>query len=296
MKLPPSTIVLAFCAALTAQQTPPAPAPRLLARHYTEGEKLVYHMTGINESWRYEAQATGEAKKDDKGIFFEEFAWSKLISNGAPYPLPQASADFRQVLSLDSRKLPGPPKLAGLDLKLIGPVTDLLTFYSDVWLAATIGNLAKPGDHRYMPYGTPSSWADGSRVIVAQDSIDFDMTLQSLDQAAKTATLLVRHVPPPKPKIKLSAPWMQIPVADTPNNWVEVDHVGDKYVAAIGQETFDVQIKVSLAGGKILSGTIENPVKTIERDCKDEALTSCGDPRPRQIMRHIEISLASAAN
>ncbi|MGO4883836.1 MAG: hypothetical protein ACLP59_23895 [Bryobacteraceae bacterium] len=282
--------LLAIGGALCAQPTPP-PTPRVLARHYTEGEKLVYRMKGVNEDWRYEALASGVVKKDAKGVFIEDFAWSNLISNGAPYHLPQASLDFRQVLSLDPRKLPGLPKLAGLDLKLIGPVTDLLTFYSDAWLAGAVGNLSKPGDHRYQAYGTPNSWADGSRVVLGEDAIDFDITLQSVDDAAKLAILLVRHVSPPKPKVKLPAPWMQAPVADVPNNWVQVERDGAKYIAAVGLETFDVQVRVSLADGKILGGTIQNPVKVIERDCKDEALAYCGDPRHRQIMRRIEISL-----
>ena len=33
----------------------------------------------------------------------------------------------------------------------------------------------------------PSSWADGTRVLVGEDAIDFDMTLKSMDAAAKTA-------------------------------------------------------------------------------------------------------------
>jgi hypothetical protein len=86
---------------------------------------------------------------------------------------------------------------------------------------------------------------------------------------------------------------MEAPVGDLPNNWVEVVRDGEKYVASVGQETFTVNISVSLVDGKILDGTIENPVNSVERDCKDEALTNCGDPRPRHIMRRIEISLVT---
>ena len=64
-----------------------------------------------------------------------------------------------------------------------------------------------------------------------------------------------------------------------------------KYLAAVGKETFDVEIKLSLADGKILSATIDNPVQTIERECEDAALTKCGDPRPHPIRRQIELTL-----
>jgi len=54
----------------------------------------------------------------------------------------------------------------------------------------------------------------------------------------------------------------------------------EKYLAAVGKETFDVEIRLSLADGMILSGTLDNPVETIKRECEDAALTKCGDPRP----------------
>lgn len=283
---------LAVCSGLCAQPT--SPPPRLLTRHYQEGETLTYHMKAVNDGRRYEVDASAVVKKDEKGVFIEEFAWSNLAFDGKPVTLPPGSAEFRQPLSLDPRKLPGVPHLAGVHPGLIGPITDLLTFYADVWLAAQAGNLRQAGDHKYQAYGTPSSWADGNRVLLGEDSIDFDITLKSLDDAHKTATLLVRHVPPQKSKVKLPAPWMQEPVAGIANNWVEVARDGGKYIAAAGQETFDVQIVVSLVDGKILSGTIENPVKALERTCKDEALTDCGDPHRREIMRRIEIALEPA--
>ena len=52
-----------------------------------------------------------------------------------------------------------------------------------------------------------------------------------------------------------------------------------------------VLITVSLADGKILSATMDNPVKTIFRTCKDEALTQCDAPKPHLIVRKVEIEL-----
>jgi hypothetical protein len=52
-----------------------------------------------------------------------------------------------------------------------------------------------------------------------------------------------------------------------------------------------VEIKVSTADGKILSATMDNPVKTIERTCEDAALTKCGDAKPHDILRKIDITL-----
>jgi hypothetical protein len=263
----------------------------LLTRRYQEGESLTYRMKATNEKWRYEIQAVGVVTRDSAGKYVEEYAWSNLISDGAAATLPAASVQFRQVLSLDPDKPPSIPNLSAVDPKLIGPITDLLTFYADLWLAIRAGQLNHAGDHLYQKHGTPASWADGSYVVLGEDSIDFDITLTGVDQSTKVATLLIRHVPPEQPQVRLPVAWMHEPVAGGQNNWVEVTARDGKFVAAIGRETFDVRMEVSLVDGKILYGAIENPVNTQERDCRDAALTSCGDPRPRQILRKIEIRL-----
>lgn len=276
-----------------AQSTNPStPTPTPLTRHYTEGEKLTYHMKGNNDGWTYEAEANAVVKKNANGHFVEEYAWSDFMSN-APMSLSSASLSFRQTLSLDPAIQPAVPDLSQVQPFLIGPITDLLTFYSDLWLAIRQSALTHAGDHAYVKFGGPSSWADGHYVLLGEDSIDFDLTLKELNATTQVATLLVRHVPPPQPKVKLPAPWMQTPVADTPNNWIDVKskNAAGKYVAQVGKETFDVEIKTSLKDGKILSATMDNIVQTRQRECSDAAFVDCGEPSAHQIPRQIELQL-----
>lgn len=84
---------------------------------------------------------------------------------------------------------------------------------------------------------------------------------------------------------------MRLPVADTPNNWVMVTKTRDGYVASVGKETFDVELRLALADGKLLSATMDNPVTRVTRDCSDAALTQCGEPRPNPVRRRIAMSL-----
>lgn len=262
----------------------------MLVRRYTDGEKLTYHMKGSNEGWHYDVQGEGVVKKDSDGTYFEEYGWSNFTSNRSIVLTP-ASLNFRQRVSLAPAYKVSIPDLSKVQPALIGPITDWLTFYSDLRLA-TSQNLSNPGDHAYVKYGRASSWADGSHTLVGEDSIDFDITLKEVDAANRVATLLVRHVPPVNPEIKLPADWMHAPVADTPNNWIEVEKSDDgKYTAEVGKETFGVEMKVSLADGKILSGTIDNPVETLTRECSDAALTTCIQPVRHQIRREIQIAL-----
>jgi hypothetical protein len=128
-------------------------------------------------------------------------------------------------------------------------------------------------------------------VILGQTSLDFDFTLKSIDPQSGTAVLIVRHVPPEKPQVTFPAAWMQTPVADTPNNWVQVVKLPAKFLGMVGQETFTDELTVSIADGKILSASMDNSVKTIMRTCTDEALTQCDPPQPHEIIRKIQIAL-----
>jgi hypothetical protein len=281
---------------ICAAQPPPV-SPSILTRHYQEGEKLIYHMKATNKdrltTTAYEADAVGVVKKSTAGNFFEEYAWTNLVVNGKAVAMTPAMKDFRQDLSLDSAVPSRVPNLSQV-VQLLGPITDMLTFYADLWLSARLNKFAKPGDHFYFDAmaNTPNSWADGVQTLIGEDVIAFDITFTEVDAANKTATLEVRHVPPANPKLKLPAEWMRTPVADTPNNWVELRKESDgRYSGLVGKEIFDAIMKVSLVDGKIVSATLDNPVEVIERDCADQALTNCGDPMRYQIRRQIEITL-----
>jgi hypothetical protein len=271
------------------QSTSASAAPSLLHRHYREGETLGYTMTGTNQADRYQVRAVGEVKRDASGAFYEEFAWSNAVYNGGPMKLPPAAVAFRQRLSLVPDYRLSVPDLSPV-VMLVGPITDLLTFYSDYQVASRLPNLSKPGDHAVVPLPMAPSWADGTRIVLGEDSFDFDVTLKEVDTRAHIATILVRHVPPAKPLIKTPADWMRPPVADTPNNWVQVEKNADgTYTAGIGKETFDVETRIDLKTGRILSGTIDNVVEVLERKCADAALTKAGEPSRYQIKRKIEL-------
>jgi len=283
-RLWPTALIL-FLATPAAAQAPSHP---LLQRQYQAGQGVAYHMTGDNDGWHYAADARG-AVAQTNGVFQEDFAWSNLVSNGQAQALPPAMAAWRQSLSLDPNRMPSPPDLSQVDPRLIGPVTDLMTFYVDLWLANKLGQLNKAGDHFYFPNPMTPSWADGTQVRLGEDAVDFDMTLKEVDAAAGTAVLEVRHLPPPQPRIHLPAPWMRTAGAGSPN-WVEVRKEADgTFSAAVGQETFDVVLTVSLKDGHIVHAEMTNPVKTVVRACTDEALTQCGEAKPHDILRKVTL-------
>jgi hypothetical protein len=287
-------LFVAGAAFLAGQAPAPTPAPpqNPLHRTYREGETLAYQMKGQNEAWHYTIRADGIVTKSATGPFVEEYRWSGMESEGKPLALSAETQAFRQKVSLDPISIPGMPNLSAVDRAIIGPITDFMTFYSDEWLANRMGVLKKPGDHFYFPMPFNPSWADGTHVLLGEDSIAFDMTWKSTNEADHTALILIRHVPPAKPTVKLPADWMKTPVADTPNNWVEIEKEEDgKFDAGVGQETFDVELKIDLTDGKILSANMDNTVKTIHCTCEDQQLTKCGVPVPHEIKRKIEIAL-----
>jgi hypothetical protein len=285
-----SLVVLPVSTLLAAQA--PAASDSPLTRHYRDGEALTYHMTATNDDWHYTADATGLVRKTAGGGYVEEFRWTAMTSNGQPVSLRPEMAEFRQRLSLDPANMPSGPDLSKVEPRMVGPITDLMTFYVDLWLLNRIGILRHPGDHFHVPNPQPSSWADGTDVLVGKDHIDFDLNIESIDQAKQTAVVVVHHVPPAHPNLQFPAAWMQAAVADTPNNWMEVKKTkAGKYQAGAGRETFDVSITVSTTDGRILSASMDNPVVTSGRECDDAALTKCGDAQKHAIHRHVEITL-----
>ena len=265
-----------------------------LLRRYRTGEKIVYRMSATNtareSATRYGVRAAGEVKRDSAGVMYEELAWSDLSVNGRRVALPRASIEFRERLSLSPSYRLAIPNLSRIHPGLVGPVVDLLTFYADVQIAAREPGLAQSGDHVYVNDGNANSWADGSRVLLGEDAIDFDLTLSDVSYTDSVATLVVRHVPPARPAITLAAPWMRLPVGETPNNWVQVAR-GDSggYVASVGKETFVASIRLNLKDGSVLSASLDNQVDVLERICRDSLLTLCKEPIRYQIRRRIEI-------
>ena len=177
MRIAPSAALLLLCLGffsplhLQSQSANPAqpvvvPASQpTLERHYREGETVAYKMTGVNQSHqgtiRYEARAEGVVKKAPSGVFFEEFAWTELQLNGAEFALSPASRELRETASLESGFPFTIPDLSKVQPILIGPITDLLTFYADTMLSMSQKELVHAGDRVYVKNGTPNSWADG---------------------------------------------------------------------------------------------------------------------------------------
>ena len=160
---------------VSAQMLAPGSGP--LTRHYRDGQTLTYHMTATNEEWHYTADASGTTKKTASGSYIEDFRWIGMRSNGQPITLAAEMAQFRQPLSLDPNWTPSMPDLSKVDPKMVGPITDLMTFYVDLWLMNKIGVFQHPGDHFYVPTPQTNSWADGTQVLVGKDHIDFDLNV-----------------------------------------------------------------------------------------------------------------------
>lgn len=286
-------ILMGFTIAASLRVTNQGESPAI-ARRYQDGEPLVYRMIATNQSHQdvthYEARAEGEVRRDSAGHFYEEYSWSHLRVNDAKVALPPASTNFRQRLSLSPEYRLSIPDLRGVHPALVGPVVDLLTFYADVQLAMREPGLVQPGDHVYVNDGNPNSWADGTRILIGEDAIDFEITLSDVDLRDSVVTILVRHVPPAHSTINLRAAWMRVPVAEAPNNWVQVAaRESGRFVASVGKESFDATIRLALGSRRVLSATMDNLVEVMERECEDSTLTRCGDPVRYRIRRRIEI-------
>ena len=265
-----------------------------LVRKYHEGEKTTYHMTASNKDvhrdLQYEADAVCTVRKQADGVFVDDFEWTALVVNQKPVALPSGKEAVHQVLSRNPAFRLSIPDLSKVPPALIGPITDLLTFYADLQLAVRDGKLNKPGDHFYFKHGSPASWADGASVLVGEDSIDFDVSLSDVNEKAGTATTIVKHVPPEKSQIRKVADWTSVPVAGAENNWIQVVKIGaDSYLGQVGKETFDVELTTSLVDGRLASAKLDNLVEVLERPSKTADLSNPGPESRYRIVRKIEL-------
>jgi hypothetical protein len=174
----------------------------LLIRRYADGTRLRYRMTADENGTSSAVTITATTRKTADGRFIDEFAWSDMVVNGAARVLSPTSQAFRATVTLDGGRPFDPPDLSKAP-GLVGPVTDLLTFYSDLFLAMHHGALRQAGDRFHFSNPMPASWADGTTVVLGEDHIDFDIALTAVDRGAGEVTLSVNHVPPPAPKIRL---------------------------------------------------------------------------------------------
>jgi hypothetical protein len=261
-----------------------------LQRRYTEGAVSHYVMTGDNDGREYTIRATDTVKRSSNGRFYEEIGWSDYTSD-TPQTLTSASLALRQTVSLDDPvSYMKVPNLAGIQPVLIGPITDTLTFYSDLLLAIK-SKLAHEGQKDYVSRSTPNSWADGQRILLGQDVVDFSLTVVTVNPTDHTETLLIQHLPPPILHIQQPVKWMENEHPTAPNNFVQVSKEQDGFVAETGRETFDVQLMIDSRDGRILSATMHNPVLLRTRTCTDRELTQCSSERPRTILRDITFRL-----
>jgi hypothetical protein len=279
-----TTVLVQVAHPITAQQA--ATGVGLLQRLYTGGAVSHYLVTGNNDGWQYTILASDVVKQDSNGRYYEEIRWSDLKSN-AQQTLTPSSLALRQTLSLDDpASYMKVPNLATVQPLLIGPITDTLTIYSDLLLAMQ-SKLVQPGQTAYVSRTTPNSWADGQRVLLGQDVVDFSLKVESVNPVEHTETLLVQHVPPPALHVQLPAKWMQEPASAKPNNFVQVSRQGDGFTAEAGKETFDVRLVVDTRDGRILSATMHNPVSLTTRTCTDRGVTQCGPAAPKTTLREI---------
>ena len=293
----PLLALLALAGGASGETTSVPVVESPLTRHYADGETLRYRIDGTHSMQgsitdSYHAEADALVKESPEGVFHEELQWTHVQRMGRDVPLPPDSLGFRQSLSLDPKFKSSVPDLSRLNSSLYGPILDMLTFYSDYWLAVRKGLRLKAGDHAFVPYGKPSSWADGTRVVSGYDCIDFDLTVAAVDPEGKTATLKVRHVPPTDICGSVPAEWMRKPVSDAQNNWFQVEKKGeDRYDAGVGKETFDAEVEILLPSGVIKSAAMFNPVELEQRTCSDAALSNCGAPEKVEIVRRITLAL-----
>ncbi|MFZ4714589.1 MAG: hypothetical protein ACOYL6_12780 [Bacteriovoracaceae bacterium] len=262
----------------------------LFVRRYEKDEHILYHLktrvTNRQGVHIYRVLARAVVTQDENEHYSEEFSWSDLSLDEKKIPLNDLSIKPLK-LSLAPKTPISVPNYSGYHPALMIPALDLTTIYADLRLAHRYAHL-DVGEQRVVKHGVPVSWADGKHLLVAEDAIDFVITLVKKDEQKKTLEILIKHTPPDKERVQLFAPWMKKPVNKTPNNWVQVKQLTPEgYLIGIGHETFSVRLKMDSLYGKIIEANLENTIEILERTCSDAAWVVCEFSDRYQLKREL---------
>ncbi|MBI3555390.1 MAG: hypothetical protein HY074_03890 [Deltaproteobacteria bacterium] len=278
-------ICMSLCGCATGQTKDES----TLTRRYREGEVYGYYIfnrqfIGSDLDNSYEGHATARVVAEPTGAMHEEFEWHDITKNGKKHPI---APEYRQILSLAvGGKMIFPPTAM-----ITGATTDTMNFYVNEMLAIKKA-LRKVGDHELVSLnGKPSPWLDRARGFNGFDCQDFDIMLTAID--GNYATVKVANIPPlhgcTRPPL---VAWMNSRVADTENNFFEIERQADgTYHASYGKEIIDTELHIDLGTGRIISGFMHNTVHYLQRVCKDESVLDCGEPKDKSLARETVLVL-----
>ncbi|MFC1745855.1 hypothetical protein ACFL35_17820 [Candidatus Riflebacteria bacterium] len=263
---------------------------------------MFYKMNGFNDGKRYQAISRHVVKKK-AGTFFEEVTWISFKSGKKVIDI-KPMKKFVQIISLDQNfkvVFPDIRKIEGKMRKyIVGPIFDLLTFYVDLnpgLFYAKIDELEN-GYPIVFPFNKKSSWADGQFIILGEDCIDFRVTFQN--NKKNKPLLRVEHIAPESNlDINLPEKWMNVPIGQGKNNWVQIAKMKNMFGVSYGYEYFDVHIYIDPEDGKINYASMYNPVERLNRICKEiisknkkiTGIKNCSEATPQHTYRNITIEL-----
>lgn len=262
------------------------------ARHYVPGQVARYAYTedetqtaGGQTTTSTTTAADRVASYVHRGTGGEQVRWVALTVDGTD--MTAAARSFPAYdLSLDPRAADGltVPDTSAVP-GLVGPVTDLTTFYVPLSAQAGIGALHRPGQSETAPTLLSGNFASAA-MPVGQDLLQLTTTLTSLTR--RQATLTSDFVPPPAGGLTVTAPFMDSPVCGTtPNNFEEVQQSGTAFLALWGCEQFTATTVADRASGRIVSASLSNPLQLSAMECQDAALTQCTDIGPVTLQRTV---------
>ncbi|MGH9657136.1 MAG: hypothetical protein ACRD96_01255 [Bryobacteraceae bacterium] len=225
------------------------------------------------------------------GIPRERVRWTGLVgSDGVDYGEAARKAGTME-LSLHPA---GPLELvkpAG-NPRMVGPVTDLYTFFFAVSPRAGVTRAEGPGDVYVRPEPVMGDWSDGEQFLIGQDRTEVRIKLVSREPRLVYETAFV---PPAAGGLEMARDWMREPVCGpAPNNFQMVRRQGEQFVVLWGCEEFTTRTEMD--SGRIERATMNNVLRWRMRVCMDRELGRCFDQPNLSRRRRVELRRIDASS
>jgi hypothetical protein len=257
------------------------------SRRYLAGEKYAYELKALTEGESTALAAVAEVEvRMDADVPYERIRWVSLKDGDtdeseAARRVPPTEFSLARRGSLQFTKPTDNPKM-------LGPVTDLYTFYFAVSPLAGIENVSQDGEEYVRPEPITGDWSDGKDYLVGQSHVEVRMRLVKAgpDRVTYQTAFVPTH------GLRTETAWMSAPVcAGQPNNFQMIRRQGDGYVAVWGCEEFKVETEVGARTGRILSAHMDDRLTWKLMYCTDRELTKCSPLPDRKQHRLVDLSL-----
>lgn len=269
-----------------------------IERRYVPGEEYYYRLTSVERHNGGERTVMQGVSRhtivEREGVPGEDVRWERLnvVSGREGLMLDSLARSITPYFI--SRARDGSVELPPLNIsEMVGPITDLNTFFVSVHPSEGIAHLASVGDIHEDSSVVQGDFTDSVMVLLGNDCLNVSYELLRI--TGDTAVYRITYAPPRTSCLPMLRGDMSAAVVDSvPNNFQMIRDAGEGKVTLMwGVEEFIVTASVDRSNGMILRADMDNRLRLRLRINCSPDLNSWQWEMPFTIERDVTLELVA---